>query len=218
MFASNREIFFLGLLGFGAAVQAEFVALHVVEITENDLGLSEYALYAVFDDPGDEVLTVNTGSIATTTGFFHNTINGAGQSALPFTSAMNAISDHPDADSFLTVGLSTGDDNETALGPFFDLNAFLFGTMVDGFWFNANPTNDQGVAGLDGLVLLAVFTPLNDVAGMPGVVTGNVTIGYGNPAIPGAQFATASFITPAPGALGLLALAGMIGRSRRRRC
>jgi hypothetical protein len=89
--------------------------------------------------------------------------------------------------------------------------------MVSGAWFNANPLNDAGIAGIDGRVLVAVFTPLNDDTGRPGVVSGTLTVGYGSPDVPGAQFGTASFITPGPGGLGLLALAGVAGGSRRRR-
>jgi len=195
---------------------ATFIDLVVHDITNNNLGLAEYAVYAVFDHPGDELVVVNPELIVSTTGFFHNSINGGGQWALPFTSAQSAMSDHPDADSFVSIGLFTGDDNATDLAPAFDIDAFVSGNTISEGWFNSNPLNDQGVAGDDLLVLIAVFTPLNDASGRAGIVTGTVLVSYGTPDQPGVQLGTGSFITPAPGALGLLALAGVFGRSRGR--
>jgi len=209
-----------GVAAVTLSARASFVDLLVVDITDNTLGLSEYALYGRFDNPSDMVSGVTDADISSTTPFFHNTINGAGQSALPFTSAQDALSEHPDADSFVTIGLFTGDGNETCIIPqFFDFNGFLSGSILrsDSSWFNCNPLNGAGVAGNDLLVLLAVFTPLNELDGSPGVVSGMLKVGYGTPDLPGVQHAEASFITPAPGALGLLALAGMMGPRRRRR-
>jgi hypothetical protein len=213
--------FFPAALGFTLAgsveCQADFVGLLVEEITANNDGLREFAIYAQFDDPTDKLLGVIDANITTTTGFFHNSIIGDQQSALPFTSAMTAMSDNPDADSFVTIGLFNGDGNETTLVPTFDVDAFLNGNSigVDAGWFNFDPLNDQGVPDGRGLVLIAVFAPTNDLKGKSGVVSGVLTVGYsiGGP-VP--EFGTDSFITPAPGALGLLALAGVMGRRRGR--
>jgi MYXO-CTERM domain-containing protein len=186
----------------------------VQDITANSYGLSEYALYASFDDPMDEVFVIGDANITSTTGFFHNSINGAGQSALPCTEAETAMSDFPEADSFVTIGLFTGDDNATMLGFGFDEQSFIFGNNIGSNvgWVNADPFNDAGLAGADGLVLLGVFTPTNDASGAPGIVSGTITIGYA----PDPESPTASFVTPAPGSLALLGLAA-IGAPRRRR-
>jgi hypothetical protein len=211
----------LGLALLDAALcnqiaHGDFVQLVVVDISDNNIGLAEFAVYAQFDDPFDEVIGILKPSILSSTGFFHNTIEGTGASALPFTNALNAESDHRDADSFVTIGLPTGDGNETILSPLFDVDAFLVGNSINGGWFNGNPLNDAGMAGPSGLVLIAVFAPLNDVLGDAGVVSGSLQVGYVDAS--GEVVAVGSyFITPAPGVLGLLALAGLLGRSRRRR-
>jgi hypothetical protein len=218
----QRVYFCLSRFGIGVALivssaaMGEFVGLQIENITSNNDGLEEYALYAIFNSPTDNVLGVSHASIFTTTGFFHNTIAGGQQSALPFTSAQNALSDNPDADSFVTVGLFTGDGNGTILSPKFDQDECLFGdTLTDSAWFYFPPNSGQGIPDGQGRVLLAVFTPTNDLAGSAGVVSGNLTVGYsvGGP-LP--EFGVGSFITPAPGALGPLALAGVMGTRRRR--
>lgn len=197
---------------------ATFIGLQVVEITDNDDGLKEFALYAVFDEPTDELLNVFNANITTTTGFFHNSIGGMGQSGLPFTEFETGISDNPDADSFVTIGLMTGDGNMTLFDPWFDEDAFIFGSNLgsNAGWLNAFPQNDQGVPGPEGEVLIAVFTPLNNANGVPGIISGTVTVGY-SVGGPEPKFGTDSFFIPAPGSLALLALAALAPH-RRRRC
>ena len=197
---------------------ATFTGLLVQDITSNSYGLAEYALYAHFDDPADEMHVVGDANVISTTGFFHNSINGMGQSALPFTEEETAISDFPEADSFVTVGLETGDDNATILTFGFDEDAFISGNNLgtNAGWANLNPFNDAGLAGQDGLVLLGIFTPTNDEVGNPGVVSGTLTVGYSVEKGKSPQFGTGTFITPAPGALALLGLAAMRGSRRRR--
>ncbi len=207
----------LAFLSISHTASAKFIGLYVQDITDNDDGLSEYALFAMFDDPTDNLLGVINVDIITNTGFFHNSIDGSGQSALPFTDAETSISDNPDADSFVTIGLMTGDDNETILSASFDEDSFINGTNIVGAWFNFNPQNGQGLPGPDGEVLIAVFTPLNDGNGLAGIVSGVLTVGY---SIGGQDplFGTDSFITPVPGTLGLFALALFTGKRRRRKC
>ena len=204
-----------------AASRADFLGLQVEDMTVNSLGLSEYAIYALFDSPDDVLVGVTHADIVSTTGFFHNTINGTGASALPFTAAQTAISDHPDADSFVTIDYLTGDSNSTFVFPTFDVDAFINGSNigVEAAWGLAAPPplGGQGTAGPDGRVLLAVFTPLNQPGGKPGIVSGTLTVAWDDPDLFPTQFSNASFVTPAPGAVGLLALAGVAGRSRRRR-
>ena len=198
--------------------QATFTGIVVQDLTENSYGLPEFGIFASFDDASDDVLTVGNANIVSSTGFFHNSINGQGQSALPFTEAETAISDFPEADSFVTIGLFTGNNNATAIGLGFDEQEFINGNNLgaSAAWANFDPFNNAGLAGPSGLVLLAVFTPTNDEFGNPGVVSGTLTVGYHVENGKSPQFGTATFITPAPGALALLVLAAM-GGSRRRR-
>ncbi len=203
------------VVSVSSAASATFIGLEVVDITDNDDGLMEYALYAIFDDPTDILHIVFNANVTSTTGFFHNSIGGMGQSALPFTEFETSISDNPDADSFVTIGLMTGDDNTTMLSPSFDKNAFINGNSVIGAWFNPFAPNGQGVPGPNGEVLIAVFTPLNDANGIPGIVSGILTVGYSDGGPP-TKNGTASFYIPAPGSLALLALAALAPRRRRR--
>ncbi len=203
------------VLSVSTVAPATFIGLEVVDITDNDDGLMEYALYAVFDDPTDVLLIVFFADITTTTGFFHNSIGGIGQSALPFTEFETGISDNPDADSFVTIGLMTGDDNATMLFGSFDEDAFINGNSVIGAWFNPFAPNGQGVPGPNGEVLIAVFTPLNDANGVPGMIGGTLTVGFSNPDLPPGQSGSDSFFIPAPGSLALLALAALAPRRRR---
>ncbi len=204
------------IVSVSSAASATFIGLEVVDITDNDDGLMEYALYAIFDDPTDILLIVLFADITTTTGFFHNSIGGTGQSALPFTEFETGISDNPDADSFVTIGLMTGDDNATLLSPSFDEDAFIYGNSVVGDWFNPFFPNGQGVPGPNGEVLIAVFTPLNNANGISGIISGTLTVGYIDGGPP-TKYGTDSFYIPAPGSLALLALAALAVRRRRRR-
>jgi len=210
----------LALAGMETASVGGFIGLEVRDITNNQLGLREYAIYAVFDAPGDVLYGIGNANIASTTGFFHNTIDGQGASALPFTAAQTAISDHPDVDSFVTISFDTGDNNTIVLSADFDTDAFINGTTLGesvGWAVTIPPpVGKQGNQDQEGRVLIAVFAPLNGFDGSPGTVTGSLLIGWDAPGQT-VQFSPASFITPAPGALGLLALAGLTGRSRRRR-
>ncbi len=203
------------VLSVSTVASATFIGLEVVDITDNDDGLMEYALYAMFDDPTDILLNVFNANITTTTGFFHNSIGGMDQSALPYTKFETSISDNPDADSFVTIGLMTGDDNATMLDQWFDEEAFIYGNNLGSFagWF-AFPQIEQGIPGPDGEVLIAVFTPLNDANGIPGIVSGTLTVGY-SVGGPNPKFGTDSFYIPAPGSLALLALAALAPRRRR---
>lgn len=206
------------VLAISTVASATFIGLEVVDITDNDDGLMEYAIYAIFDDPTDILLAVGNANITTSTGFFHNSIGGMGQSALPFTEFETGISDNPDADSFVTIGLMTGDGNMTLLDPWFDEDAFIFGNNLGSYagWLNNPfPQNDQGVPGPNGEVLIAVFTPLNDANGIPGIISGTLTVGY-SVGGPDPKFGTDSFYIPAPGSLALLALAALAPRRRRR--
>jgi len=197
---------------------ATFTGLTVEGITDNDDGLKEYAIYANFDVATDVLISVGNTNIISTTGFFHNTINGQGAQALPFTSAMSAVSDNPDADSFVTIGLATGDGNGVVTDPNFNLDLFLDGHGLgeNAGWINLMTFNGQGLPDELGRVLIAVFTPLNDSRGVAGVVSGTVMVGYDDgPGPP--VFAFDSFVTPGPGMLPLQILATLAAGSRRRR-
>jgi hypothetical protein len=204
------------VVAIASQVHGDRLGLHVVNMTNNDDGLLEFAVFARFDRPTDELLNIFDANIASATGLFHDTIDGSDASALLFTSSQAAMSDNPDADSVVTIGLVTGDGNNTLLDPNCDASACITGSDlgVNAGWLSF-PTQDQGVPDAEGRVLIAVFAPLNDAFGTPGIVSGSLMLTYrdrfGTP-----QFGLASFATPSHGGLGLLALAGVIGPRRRR--
>jgi hypothetical protein len=192
---------------------ATFVGICVDDITSNDDGLKEYAVYLCFDDPADGIIGVSKANVVSSTAFFHSLVNGE-KSALPWTVAQNAISDNPDADSFVTVGLFTGDGNTTMLGPGFDEAAFLNGTTLgtDASWFAFN----SAFAGPSGKILVAVLAPLNDASGNAGIVSGLIHFVYakGGTTI---TVAEDTFTTvPAPAGGIMLLVAPFLMRRRRR--
>lgn len=196
---------------------ASFVGLTVEDITDNSLGLPEYALFAHFSNPEDVLLSVNSASITSTTSFYHSTmlVSGA-QSVLPWTKAQNAFTDTPDVDSFVTIGLATGDGNNTLLADF-DVQGFLEGNSIgdNAFWAAAG---GQGKAGEDLKVLLAVLVPTLDSMGKPGVISGALTLFIPVPGPDPGEYIDVSFTTvPAPPAVALLFALPILNR-RRRRC
>jgi hypothetical protein len=204
------------------SAHAGFVGIVVQDVTDNGVGLAEYAIYAKFDNPDDELIGIVDPMVTVTTSFYHSTVDGQ-KSALPWTTAENAIADTPDVDSFVTIGLATGDGNSTIVFQPFDMDAFLNGSSLvgtpGGGWVQTNVGNPQGTPNAEGLVLVAVLSPTNDVTGTPGIISGNLTFGFSDGRSgPGVTYITASFTTvPAPSAGLALFAATALSRSRRRR-
>lgn len=217
---SKYGMYVLGILSASLCqppASAAFVSIAVEDVTANDDGLAEYAVYAMFDNPNDWLNGIAQANIFSSTGFYHSSVNGQ-KSALPWTTAQNALSDNPDVDSFVTIALSYGDFNQTNLVNF-DLDAFFNGTSLgeDVLWYSpAAPI--QGLAGEDLKVLIGVFAPLNDNSGNAGVVSGTLYVSYFNSTTGKADVAFTSFTTvPAPAALSLFLAATAFAQGRRRR-
>ncbi len=115
------------------------------------------------------------------------------------------------ADSYLTIGGSTGFANTTNGDPSFGAGFNSAGLVAGGGWFNSNPTNLQG-ASVAGKTLIAQF--VHD-GGKSWEIFAKVGFngGLGTPT----AFGEGSFTVgvPAPGAIALLGLAGLAGRRRR---
>ncbi len=168
-----------GLLATASHAAAAFVGIVVVDTTDNSLGLKEYSIYCKFDNPSDQLAGITWPMISCTTTFYQSTVNGQ-VSALPWTVAQNAMADTPDVDSFLTIGLAIGDDNDTFIAdPDNVLDQFLFGSsiVVDG-WLQGPFPPLQGSPDANGLVLIAVLAPTNDATGKPGVISGSLKLTY----------------------------------------
>ena len=189
---------FAGSLTLAAVATAGFTGLSV-----DDLGGGVFRLYADFDDMGDTVVNVFNSNISNADGWFHDDV--AGGTWLPL-GAGGAN------DSYVTIGAEPSFTNSTTLDPNFDnITAGQTSLGVNAGWFNGNPPNNQGNAGVGMRVLLAQFSG-------DGVTSGDLELTYttadGNTVFGGGDFTTNP--VPAPGALALLGLAGLAGTRRRR--
>ena len=173
-------------------------------LSVDDLGGGVFRLYADFDDMGDTVVNVFNSNISNADGWFHDDV--AGGTWLPL-GAGGAN------DSYVTIGAEPSFTNSTTLDPNFDNNtAGQTSLGVNAGWFNGNPPNNQGNAGVAMRVLLAQFSHAGaDPTG--GGLELTYTTAAGETLFGGGDFITDA---PAPGALALLGLAGLACRRRRR--
>ncbi len=211
----HQKLFAAAVLAIANMANAAFVGIVVIDTTDNTLGLKEYSIYGKFDNPNDQLAGIVFPTISCSTSFYHSTVNGQ-VSALPWNVAQNAMADTPDVDSFLTIGLAVGDNNDTFIAdPDNVLDQFLFGSsiVVDG-WAQGPFPPLQGSPDANGLVLIAVLAPTNDAQGNPGVISGSMTFAYGSGG--GIYNTLASFSTiPAPAALAAFPLLALLRRRRR---
>ena len=174
-------------------------------------------LYADFESQSDTLLSVLNMNIQ---------LNGAdcfyNASAPPFLPASLAPvafgsalpSDEWIADSFVTIGVDQeAASNGWSADPNFEDNCTNVG--VDGGWFNVPPTNGQGIPGSDLRVLVGRFTVLaaEADAGASLSISGSAAFNDGSNAF--SDLGTIAWI-PAPGAIAMLGMAGLVGTRRRR--
>ena len=124
-----------------------------------------------------------------------------------------------DANSYLTIGNQAVNTNSTNADPSWPAPASwnrvdLPNNGVIG-WFNSNPPNLQGRVGSAGNtatdVRLGQFVVDRNANGG----TWNLKIGYTDGVSTTVLFGETTFTLPAPGAVALLGLAGIVGRRRR---
>jgi uncharacterized protein (TIGR03382 family) len=175
-----------------------------------------YQIYAVVD--GGEVDAVygddvNALSIEATTSFYQHAFGSHKPPAQALIDAFGSLA----FDSFVSIGrLTATDDNMLDIG--IDWTSFNAGGSIftdNGTWF-ATPADAQ-VQAVGGRVLIAQFTVADDADGNAGHVSGSINL-QGKDAdltnwnADGVEFNT----LPAPGALALLGLAGLVSRRRRK--
>ena len=224
-------------LAVAGSASASFVQYVVTSSSAANSGqnLTVYTLWARFNGPTDTVLNAfNLGGVGTSSmnGFWHKDNASYNDGALmqEFGSWNPALTGSATAnrpfDSYLTIGNQAVVSNTTNADP-----SWLSGGDADSRgwnrpdlpnngtcgWFNSSPPNNQGRVGIGANtatdVRLGQFVlSANDSAARTYVLT----IGY-NDGIAGSavQFATGSFSLPAPGAVALIGLAGLVGRRRR---
>lgn len=198
---------------------AEFLNFDGV-LSTNSEGNTVVQMYGVYSNSDAVALNVFNADIGTPDGFIHNDVQAAAGGTW-FPSASLDIPNFSDSsnDSYVTIGYGVGPDsatNSTGLDPGF--SGGLGATIpVDAGWFNSNPLNEQagsafagGVAGITGYAIMIgqfVFTG-NDFVFIASMAANE---GSGT----GVNIGSGSFIIPAPGALALLGLGGLVARRRR---
>jgi hypothetical protein len=208
-------------LSVASFASADFIGFDGV-VSENTQGNNVVMMYAVFSNADSVALNVFNADIGTDGEFIHNDVQaGAGGTWLP--SASIDIPNFSDSgnDSYVTIGYGVGADaatNSTSLDPGFGTG--IGGTIpVGAGWFNGNPPNEQMASafggGTDGLSGYAVMVGQFVFAGEL-VFSFDAEMGYNNGTSVdfGEDLYTLPTI-PAPGALALLGLGGLVARRRR---
>ena len=217
-----------------SSASAAFVEYYTVKTQTSNSGvnLDVYVLYARFNGATDTVLNAfnfNRVDGTDTNLFYHKDLSTGTTAPYPLTKSAgtwnpsqtgSATANRP-FDSYLVIGGLPTATNSTNADPSWPAAGGSWNRpdVPNGFdagWFNSNPPNLQGRVGQPGnladSVRLGQFVVDRDANGG----TWNLRIGY-NSGVPGApvQFAETTFNLPAPGAVALLGLAGLVGRRRR---
>ena len=194
-----------------------FADLNSISVDAIDSGMGIGTTYRVYADvdAGDQVNAVygEAGAalhIESSTSFYQNAFG----SQTPPSAALIAVFPSLAFDSFVSIGrLTDTDDGMLEIG--IDWDAFEgSGGAIDtdnGSWF-ATPDNAQ-VYEVDGRVLIGQFTTDGDVSSIVNIQGKDDALNNWN-AI-GVEFA--SGVIPAPGAIALLGMAGLVLPRRRRR-
>ena len=217
----NRVMFTISAAAVGSILavgtaSAEFTGIEI-DTLDSGYGIgTTYQIYASVD--GGEVDAVygdavNLLSIEATTSFYQHAFGSHKPPAQALIDAFGSLA----FDSFVSIGrLTATDDNMLDIG--IDWTSFNAGGSIftdNGTWF-ATPADAQ-VQAVGGRVLIAQFTVADDAEGNAGHVSGSINLqgkdaDLANWNADGIEFN--SF--PAPGALALLGLAGLVSRRRRK--
>ena len=194
-----------------AASHADFVSFDG-EASINGEGNNVVKMYAIFNSANNVLLNVYNSDIAGE--FIHNDVQiGAGGTWLPNASLDIPNFSNSENDSYVTIGYGVGTSaatNSSALDPnFLDVTGGIGGTVPSNAgWYNGNPSID--ISGERILVGQFVFS--SDLANF--VFEGNVGFKT-DPSTSDVLFGSGTWSIPAPGALALLGLGGLVARGRR---
>ena len=192
--------------GIAASANAAFTGF-TVQNAGNIGGVNVYRVFANFSSPTDILLNalkhnVTSGNMS---GVVHNDL--AGGSWNPTFTLLPGQSDN---DSFVTVTGNAGVGAQTNLDPSFGSGV---GSAIpaNSGWFNSNPASNIVVGSSLRIMVMQVAL----AAGNPGY-SASLEIGYKeSPSATQPLFGSGSFTIPAPGALALLGVAGLMSRRRR---
>ena len=236
----NEMIAAIAGLAVSGIASAAFVNYTVVStaVTNSGQSLVRHELFANFNGATDTVLNVfnfqASGGWAAHTdaagGFWHKD-NASGNTGVLMQefgtwapSAIGSATLNRPFDSFLLIGGTPSGTNATTADPSWNGG----GANPDGWsmaqlplyndlgWFNASPPNLQGRVGTAPNTATTVkigqfMLSANDTS----FRNYSLTAGYNNGAGGAVTFFTGTFSLPAPGAVALLGLAGLVSRRRR---
>ena len=199
---------------------ADFIGFDGV-VSTNSVGNNVVMMYGVYDNSDAVVLNVFGADIGAPVAFNHSDVQVAAGGTWNPTASLDipGFSDSSN-DSYVTIGYGVGAaaaTNGTALDPGF--GSGLGGSIpVGAGWYNGNPNNAQTVeafaGGLDGIsgyaVMLGQFVFSGDL-----LFEFTADIGANTGSGTDVVFGNDTFIIPAPGALALLGLGGLVARRRR---
>lgn len=219
-----------GLANAGVSgLYAESVATNT--LTNTTLVGTTYRIYLQFDNPADRFVSALDGNISFLSNIYQD--NAFGTTFGPHNAAFDAAFANLAADSYVAVnGGTPGPDGGWNQTPFDN------GTGIVGGWFLNPPTAAPNGQDANGRVLVMFLTfagvdgpAVNGLIGtndgsnvitssvLGDLMTGSIRFSY-NPngaAAGGITPITVNFVpVPAPGALALLGVAGLVGKRRRR--
>ena len=202
-----------------SAADATFVRWDVVSVG-TVAGRDIYQLWGVFDSPSNVMLNVLQHDIVSgtmnaqhTDAYVDDSSVSSGHWNASYTSASTAATSNQYRDSYVTISGKTGAQSQTALDPSFGTGASMSAIPYHAGWYTSNPSAPIVV----GATLRMKFMQIALVAGDAGY-TAHVGIGYkASTATTTPQWGWGNYTVgvPAPGAVALLGLAGLVSRRRR---
>jgi len=206
-------------VAFSASAEITGVVVESYFVTAADFGgatVSVYVqdMYAV-GGSDDVLLNVYNMTLAGAPSSFYQSTTGAGWTPTNLGGFFDNEATR-NADSFVTIGgfdatgeQVTGAGEGTGLDPNFGGNSAASPGALAG-WFNSNPPSLNGLLGDDGRVLMGRFSSTEEFSLEGTTLEITYNQGLGTDPVQGAFT-----VTPAPGALALIGLAGIAGRRRR---
>jgi hypothetical protein len=203
------------LLATGA--MADYTEMSYEAVNNND-GTWTARIFANFDAATDELDALygdgsNLLHISSTSSFYQNTFGG--NTSADINPALYDAFPSLRLDSWVTIGLEDNVGNNM-LNIGIDWTSFAAGGDIEtdnGTWF-ATPADPQVLAGADLRVMIGQFTMYGTDSHVSGVINLQGKAGdFETFNITGVAF---DYALPAPGALALLGLAGVVSRRRRK--
>jgi hypothetical protein len=228
-----------GMLAITGLANAGISGLYAESVASNTLTNTvlvgtTYKIYVQFDNPADRFISAAFGDLSLQIPVYQDAAFGTDLG--PHPSGLDALVPNLAADSYLAVngGTPSGDGDYNAA-------AFAAGTNIIGGWFMTDPLSAANVPDANGRVLVMFLTFLGvghpevngiitspdgvDEGGLPkfsssvlaDLILGDIKFSFNpNGGVAGAITAVTVHFVPAPGALALLGVAGLVGKRRRR--